>query len=244
MTKSSHWEPCSGCVCSNHHIPSYNFAPVASLSDNPEWTRLTRTNDLPLPSQEDALSAMITSYKQKLHHLDLEKASLHEFLLDMENLLDEKMDMLDEESARISEAIRECQGIASPIRRLPPELLGQIFLGAIEARSYTDAIRQDEVDETVYVPLSISCVSATWRSIALSFPKLWASITIEINSNGYHEEDAKMERTRFHLDRSQGHPLSISIYDYIGLSADFNLPPHAITSYPYPPPAFESFLFT
>ncbi len=61
MTKISGWAPCTGCTCPNHHLPSYNFAPVTRHSDNPEWTRLTRTNDLPLTSQENTLSAMISS---------------------------------------------------------------------------------------------------------------------------------------------------------------------------------------
>ncbi|PBK73261.1 hypothetical protein ARMSODRAFT_851066, partial [Armillaria solidipes] len=89
-------------------------------------------------------------------------------------------DILDQERTRISEAIHECQGIISPVQRLPPELLCQIFLGTIERPQATadlDAQLHD-IKSVGYPPLSISSVSVKWRSIALSFPELWSSINI------------------------------------------------------------------
>ncbi|PBK95176.1 hypothetical protein ARMGADRAFT_963820 [Armillaria gallica] len=231
MTRISGWAPCTGCTCPNHHLPSYNFAPVTRLSDNPEWTRLTRTNDLPLTSQENTLSEMISSCKQDLHRLNLERSSLHAFLLDLKKHLKEKIDILDQERTRISEAIHECQGIISPVRRLPPELLCQIFLGTIE-RAQTTADVDTQLHDTKsvgYSPLSISSVSAKWRSIALSFPELWSSINILLLvDDGGFSDDLNSKRLHLYLDRSQGYPLSISIYDLAGGMVD-DLPAYLIT---------------
>ncbi|KAK0448514.1 hypothetical protein EV421DRAFT_1463991 [Armillaria borealis] len=230
MKKNSGWAPCTGCTCPNHHLPSYNFAPVTRLSDNPEWTRLTRTNDLPLPSQESTLSAIISSYKQDLHRLNLEKSSLHAFSLDLKKQLKEKIDILDQERTRISEAIHECQGIVSPVQRLPPELLCQIFLGTIERPQATadlDAQLHD-IKSVGYPPLSISSVSVKWRSIALSFPELWSSINILLVDDGGSSDDLNLKRLYLYLNRSQRYPLSISIYDLADGMVD-DLPAYLIT---------------
>ncbi|KAK0475470.1 hypothetical protein IW261DRAFT_1368572 [Armillaria novae-zelandiae] len=217
MPKISAWAACTGCTCPNHHLPSYSFSPIPRISDNPDWTRLTHTNDLPLPSQENTLSAIISSHKQYLHRLDLEKSCLHSLLLDLKKQLKEKINILDQERRHVSEAIHECQGIISPVRRLPPELLCQIFLGTIErAQATVDMYAQLQVIKSVgYSPLSISSVSMKWRSIALSFPQLWSSINIllRVRDDG-SIDDLSSKPYRLYFDRSQGYPLSISIYDF------------------------------
>ncbi|KAK0194798.1 hypothetical protein F5146DRAFT_259683 [Armillaria mellea] len=221
MTKISGWVPCTGCTCPNHHLPSYNFAPITRLSDNPDLTRLTRTNDLPLPSQENTLLAMISSYKQDLHRLDLEKSSLYVLLLDLTKQLEEKIEILNQERARISEAIHECQGIISPVRRLPPELLCQIFLGTIDRAQATADVdaQMHDIKSVGYSPLSISSVSVKWRSIALSFPEFWSSINILLMDDGGLGDDLNLKQHRLYLDRSKRYPLSISIYD-LGMADD------------------------
>ncbi|KAK0505377.1 hypothetical protein EDD18DRAFT_1326483, partial [Armillaria luteobubalina] len=230
MTKISAWAPCTGCTCPNHHLPSYNFSPIIRLSNNPDWTCLGRTNDLPLPSQENTLSAMISSYKQHLHRLDLEKSCLRAFLLDLKKQLKEKIDILDRERTRISEAIHECQGIISPVRRLPSELLCQILLGTIErAQSTADVDAQlQDIKSVRYSALSMSSVSIKWRSIALSFPQLWCSINILLVDDDGFNDELNFKRHRLYFDRSQRYPLSISVSDITGGMADY-LPEYLTT---------------
>ncbi|KAK0475440.1 hypothetical protein IW261DRAFT_1494242 [Armillaria novae-zelandiae] len=230
MAKISGWAPCTGCMCPNHRIPSYSFSPITRLSDSPNWTRLTRTNELPLPSQENALSAMISSYKQYLHRLDLEKSCLDAFLSNLKKQSKERIDILDQERTRISEAIHECQGIISPVRRLPPELLCQIFLGTIErAQATADAAAQlQDIKSVGHSASSISSVSIKWRSIALSFPQLWSSISLLLVDDDGLGDDLNLKRHCLYLNRSQRYPLSISIYDLAGDMVD-DLPAYLTT---------------
>lgn len=94
-----------------------------------------RSNDPPLPGEEAALLANITSYNEPLRRLELEGSGLRAFLLDLQSQMDEvsyRVEMLRQERARISQAVRERQIVFSPLRRFPAEILCHILLHAIE----------------------------------------------------------------------------------------------------------------
>ncbi|KAJ7926208.1 hypothetical protein B0H13DRAFT_1561228, partial [Mycena leptocephala] len=62
-----------------------------------------------------------------------------------------------------------CRSAFSPVRRLPPELLCEIFASCLP--SFRDSRREPCVAERAL--LEISQVCATWRSLILGTPGLW-----------------------------------------------------------------------
>lgn len=167
---------------------------------------------------------MISSYDQDLHCLYLERSSLHE----LEKQLKEKMDVLDQQHARISEALRERRSIISPIQRLPSELLCKIFLATLEqTHSDTNPVIRN-VASVGNSPWSVSGVSARWRSVALSFQQLWSSVNISITDDNFRDDTYSLCLC-LQLNRSQTYPLSMSICVDRTKSTAENLPIQLIT---------------
>ncbi|KAJ7813096.1 hypothetical protein B0H13DRAFT_1560888, partial [Mycena leptocephala] len=83
------------------------------------------------------------------------------------------------------------KAIIAPIRRVPPEVMAEIFLqlAAIEAKignCLYDHVLDERLFEKQYLarpfrrmtPLIFGQISREWRAIALSLPSLWNSISL------------------------------------------------------------------
>ena len=79
----------------------------------------------------------------------------------------------EKERQMLSDEIRPYQQLISPIRRLPVDLLREVFIQCLP-RGHCSPMHAS------YPPLSLTRVCSSWRSIALSTPRLWASIHITI----------------------------------------------------------------
>ncbi len=96
------------------------------------------------------------------------------------------------------------RALTSPTRRLPPELLGQIFF---ECVSIGDL---DNPNPTAY-PLVLSHVSRRWRAIALSTPALWTTFAFfgrgwtQVPGSYTHRAECRLNML---IDRSGELPLS------------------------------------
>jgi hypothetical protein len=102
------------------------------------------------------------------------------------------------------------QRIISPIRRLPAEILSEIFLrmdleANLEKRDFL--INRQEI---VNVPHLLAQICHFWRNVAISIPYLWVNVP--------HIQVAKKKTTshqlailHLHLERSKGFPLNVSI---------------------------------
>lgn len=77
----------------------------------------------------------------------------------------------------------------APIRRLPVELLSEIFLFAICGNDHT--------------PLELARVSQTWRAVILSMPRMWSSFRLSTWT--------KAEKIDFILERTGRVPLDVEI---------------------------------
>ncbi|KAF7316648.1 F-box domain-containing protein [Mycena chlorophos] len=99
-------------------------------------------------------------------------------------------------------SVAQHKSILAPIRKLPPDILGDIFL-AVRAR-----------EETEFEPLHSRAgnrfvrVCAAWREIASSMPTLWAEITFGFNYS--MSQEALMFFLSRQLEWSRQSPLTIS----------------------------------
>nr|GAT48716.1 predicted protein [Mycena chlorophos] len=100
------------------------------------------------------------------------------------------------------ETLEAHRALLSPIRRLPPEVLGEIF---IQCLPKDPPFVQARVDRC---PLLLLQVCSNWRETSLCTPALWASIRIDITTNSCLPNLAFVKTW---LDRSGSCPLSFQI---------------------------------
>ncbi|KAJ7262940.1 hypothetical protein C8J57DRAFT_1334298 [Mycena rebaudengoi] len=73
--------------------------------------------------------------------------------------------------------LRRLEAVIYPVLTLPAEIVAEIFMHYVG----NSIVTYDFVLKT-YPPLLLARVCRTWRGIALSFPRLWASLRIECSS--------------------------------------------------------------
>jgi hypothetical protein len=69
--------------------------------------------------------------------------------------------------------------ILSPLRRIPPELLDEIFWWTIES-SRRSALNYGKFD--MIIPWVLTWVSSRWRAVALASPSLWSLVVLDYSS--------------------------------------------------------------
>ncbi|PBL04074.1 hypothetical protein ARMGADRAFT_42187 [Armillaria gallica] len=181
------WAQCQlECDCSNHHLPKGHRAFETDRISPSDLESLKRSNDVPLTTQADAIRGMITQHKEDLYILDLQVTNLKDYkqcLLDQVTRVEGIIEELHQHHERACSAIQEKQNILSPVRRLPSEVLSEIFLQTVDFPMQCVLIKE----ESPYWSFprrrtltSIELVSNYWRKSALSFPKLWSYVNILI----------------------------------------------------------------
>ncbi|KAH7887193.1 hypothetical protein F5I97DRAFT_2060025 [Phlebopus sp. FC_14] len=79
---------------------------------------------------------------------------------------------LKEGRTRVQESQRFHRALMSPIRRLSPEILAEIFCHCLP--------ENPPIPHAKTIPLVLTRVCQRWRSIAMATPQLWSSLTIPI----------------------------------------------------------------
>ncbi|KAK1229783.1 hypothetical protein PQX77_007131 [Marasmius sp. AFHP31] len=112
--------------------------------------------NFPPPSQDlESIRTLLTNSRKRLKQLEDEAA------------------LLQTESDELRIFVNQHKALVSPIRRLPPDLLSEIFFhclptGHLPVRSVTEA------------PLLLTVICRGWRDVALGHPRLWNSILIQL----------------------------------------------------------------
>ncbi|KAJ7138251.1 hypothetical protein C8R44DRAFT_848131, partial [Mycena epipterygia] len=84
------------------------------------------------------------------------------------------MKCLEEEHTSLLSHLAENKGILSPVRQMPPEVLGEIFSWTLPS---IEALRQEHFS-VADGPWLLTPVSIHWRAIAFSIPSLWMLVVI------------------------------------------------------------------
>jgi len=114
-----------------------------------------------------------------------------------------KLDILLKERDTHLDFINEHRALSSPIRRLPPDLLGDIFVNCLPTQ-HEAIINTDEC------PLVLTQICSGWRALALRTPRLWSSIHI-VTRTRVERRNACLEVVKMWLKRSGDCPLSLSL---------------------------------
>ncbi|KAJ7157478.1 hypothetical protein C8R46DRAFT_1114619 [Mycena filopes] len=148
---------CPQCGASRHvaaELPPRNL-PAES---RPDLTSLLTTNDPPDEPEIPYILDIISTAQDRITALDPEIRALQTRLAQLVRERDET-----------AEHLRRHRALVSPLRRIPLELLCEIFVLSVDA--------SDDV-ERAEVPWHLGHICQTWRRSALAYPHLWTDITI------------------------------------------------------------------
>ncbi|EDR05815.1 uncharacterized protein LACBIDRAFT_329425 [Laccaria bicolor S238N-H82] len=83
------------------------------------------------------------------------------------------LDALKRQRDELAQLIDQYQALTSPIRRIPPEILQEIFINCLPT-DHPALMSEREA------PLLIGRVCSSWRSISQSTPELWTSVHVSV----------------------------------------------------------------
>ncbi|KAJ6462175.1 hypothetical protein C8R45DRAFT_940988 [Mycena sanguinolenta] len=128
------------------------------LGLSPDMTHLVNSNDAPLDSDISCVQQLISDAGDRLHALDEEILALQTTLA-----------QLVQRRSEIDDSLRGHRAILSPVRRVPPELICEIF-------DFATAENRGNLGDKP--PWWVGFISRSWRQYALGYPLLWSSLTI------------------------------------------------------------------
>ncbi|KAF7346633.1 F-box domain-containing protein [Mycena sanguinolenta] len=128
------------------------------LNPSPDILRLVNSNDAPLDSDISCVQQLISDAEDRLHALD-------EHILSLQTTLAQ----LVQRRSEITDSLCGHRAILSPVRRVPPELICEIFDFATAENRGSPRDRP---------PWWVGFISRPWRYYALGYPALWSSLTV------------------------------------------------------------------
>ncbi|KAF7346676.1 F-box domain-containing protein [Mycena sanguinolenta] len=184
---------CCNCGAALNTSPSLVslLKPLPS-SPSPDITRLLKTNDAPLDAEISVVRQIISDDEDRLDALDAR-------ILHLQTVLAQ----LVKRRTQTSKHLRKHRSIASPIRRMPQELICEI-LDLSTAR--------DRAGHEGKPPWRMGWISRSWRQYALGYPPLWSSFTVPASQAYPWGEDwitSQLPRLESQLLRSGTGPLNI-----------------------------------
>ncbi|KAF7368801.1 hypothetical protein MVEN_00205200 [Mycena venus] len=112
---------------------------------------------------------------------------------------------------RVKDYIDPHRAIISHPRRLPQDILEQIFLACLPTRHNT-------IMSVLEAPLLLGRICSAWRAIAFATPRLWT--TLHISAPFVDEKEERKAAMVEWLQRSDSLPIVLSVmYDYDGWEA-------------------------
>ncbi|KAJ7026858.1 hypothetical protein C8F04DRAFT_1123940 [Mycena alexandri] len=135
------------------------------------------------------------------------------------------LDGLVSDRSILATHLDECKSVSSPVRRLPSELLVEIFdMCAPPNASKTlasDTVADEEDRLNARYLLRLSQVCAFWRGLAMETPRLWSEVVIDMTLWCDAKTPARFTSSlRSHLSRGGNSPLR--------LFADLSTPQQAV----------------
>ncbi|KAF8634768.1 hypothetical protein AX15_000729 [Amanita polypyramis BW_CC] len=201
FVRSIFMSPCSGFTSSGDACPSCGYPNNVLQTVLPEPLDLQTTEHDCYPSQliKSTVERAIQDGEAKIAGVDGE---IRRFGLILQQLTEQKKELLRDVAYKRS--------LISPIRRLPVELLRQVFL---------ECLPPGDLDRSSLSvsPFVLSQVCRQWRAVAHSMPVLWS--TFEVVECGWTREEGAPSpaETRFNsfIGRSGELPLSFRFSSYL-----------------------------
>ncbi|KAF8901804.1 hypothetical protein CPB85DRAFT_119842 [Mucidula mucida] len=212
---------CHDCTCPNHIIPD---APIGTIPDPPPCLRrLETSNEVPSPEDEQKLRTGLSNLTRLRTHAAATLAGISE----TRTALAEQLAQLDMRASawrrfqhNVAQAEEARTRALHPLRRVPSEILQQIFRMAVTSEEWdVDEPGEGWRGAPPYRPpknplwaLELTC--RRWRWVVLENPRLWSTICIDSSESNFHDSEkvAYVRHVAKHLARSGAVPLAVCIY--------------------------------
>ncbi|KAK7001449.1 hypothetical protein R3P38DRAFT_3049181, partial [Favolaschia claudopus] len=134
------------------------------------------------------------------------------------------IEKLEETRRELSTYVDAHKALISPIRRMPPDILSEIFIACLPTH-------RNCVMSATEPPVLLGRVCSSWRALSMETPRLWSSLhVVEVNQQfkGYGDISDKLtlrvETMKMWLMRSGQCPLSISLQGQFYRSPNYTPP--------------------
>ncbi|KAJ7669980.1 hypothetical protein DFH06DRAFT_1083615 [Mycena polygramma] len=161
--------------------------PTLRLSFN-AMNHLLRTNDTPV----DAEVSVLVDGRRRVDSLD---DRIHNLKATLDGLVLERHDL--------ARRVQQCAAVLSPIRRVPPEIVGEIFSWTLPRTTRVAGHPPSRA------PWYLGQISGIWREIAVGLPSLWSSITVFHADGSPCEDFSPLPMVQVQLMRSANAPLHV-----------------------------------
>ncbi|KIY66611.1 hypothetical protein CYLTODRAFT_444577 [Cylindrobasidium torrendii FP15055 ss-10] len=219
------------CPCPNHRIPQLlHQNALLDSSDEQAYRALSLSNNKPTSTEITALKSAIATLQARTESVTTtarELRELRQLLSAQVDHIDVTLEGLEAESVKMVDAIAARKLPLDPVRRLPNELLRNIFQHLVSFPCYV-SYNEDTTNPAQWCtpdrsesPLwALELVSKGWREALLGDPQIWSIVHIKVSSNNFNPYSCSRTTSQIatHLDRSKQSNLSVTI----SLSPDFN----------------------
>jgi hypothetical protein len=157
------------------------------------------TNYVPLGPEIEQIQQIIAGPVERISHLDEKIARLQAII-----------DDLSRDKDNLSKFVRDHRALLSGARRLPQDLVQEIFFRCIPAN-------RNAVMCSTESPLLLGRICSSWRQIALITPQLWSSLHVAIPDSSFLHKHGRSilirraEAVKAWLDLSGCCSLSLSL---------------------------------
>ncbi|KAJ7613628.1 hypothetical protein DFH06DRAFT_144340 [Mycena polygramma] len=142
-------------------------APPASRSDSiPDMRhhKLLNSNEPPLEVEHPFFASLVSNLRSRLSHHDDKLARLRTQYM-----------QLQQERVSLSADLRKNKAVLSSLRRMPPEILSEIFVWTLPSElMVTNRAAVDLQDS----PWMLTHICGHWRRVAIASPSLWSFLVI------------------------------------------------------------------
>ncbi|KAJ7609010.1 hypothetical protein FB45DRAFT_945111 [Roridomyces roridus] len=179
--------------CGSLYIPTAETIP-ATTKTLAQWQRLVKSNDAPGSAELAFIRSVVSDTGARLDFLDSEISRLRD-----------RLEQLQAERAQLSEYHSQNMGIQSPLRRMPPEVLVQIFRWTLPTFCEREGNPESEAKSS---PWMLAQISSRWREISLSTASLWSAVHVAFDD----EHPAHADLIQAQLQRSGTLNLQVHFY--------------------------------
>ncbi|KIJ25363.1 hypothetical protein M422DRAFT_216809, partial [Sphaerobolus stellatus SS14] len=152
------------------------------------------------------------THKQSLHVAVEEQTKMISVIEEKIIELKSQLESLEKERDAGNKKLQNARGLLVPVRKIPVEILSEIFCWVAEKPGYIDRFFPDKAwkhsslmkPRSISRPLLFLGVCKLWRSVALDTPRLFTHIHLEGRCSGTLSEVVK-----FYVDHSRTLPLTV-----------------------------------